>query len=291
MPDTIQAPKLAELIAGDFYSSRFDLSAREISSHAGWSVMPEVERTGRLRKLGATDRTIRVFLTLVSAMDRARDATRLWRNAVRLFESHPEIFDPTQVTSMTRKALSDLLSQSRVSQRHGPDADAWCDIATSLTFGAGAVKRLVDTGTGEVQELLRDLRRRDSAGRARYPLLKGPKISAMWVRIMAEPGGADIRGIETLPVAVDVHVRRASDNLGVTETRGLDMVDATLEVQQAWQEAVRDARIGGPERIAGTCAALDPALWFFGKNGCSHCERIGRRAPINRACENCRLPD
>lgn len=111
----------------------------------------------------------------------------------------------------------------------------------------------------------------------------------MWMRIMVHPGGADIRRIDTIPVAVDVHVRRATENLGVTDTRGLGLDKAKPVIKDTWRTALRAARIGGPSGIAGTCAALDPALWFFGKYGCSHCERIGRRTPISRACANCQL--
>ena len=208
----------------------------------------------------------------------------------RLFESHPEVFDPARVTSMAAEESSALLSRSGVSQRHGPDAAAWRGIAGSLVSGVGAVSRLVDSGAGDAEELLKDLRRGDSEGRVRYPMLRGPKVRAMWVRIMANPGGAAIRRMETIPVAVDVQVRRATENLGVTDTRDLELEDAKPVIQDAWRTAVRDARVEGPAGIAGTCAALDPALWFFGKHGCSHCEQIRRRVPISRACENCRFP-
>ena len=50
-------------------------------------------------------------------------------------------------------------------------------------------------------------------------------------------------------------------------------------IQSAWRGAVSSAAFGGPSGIGGTCAALDPALWFFGKFGCSHCEQVGRRSP------------
>ena len=282
-------PRLAELIAGDFYDDRFDLSARGLAPRTAWSLMPEVEATERIRILGASEPAIRVFLTLVSAMDRARDATRLWRASARLFESHPEVFDPATISSMSVRDLRTLLSRSRVSQRHGQDSRAWHDIAGSLASGVGAVSRLVESGVGDAVELLKDLRRHDSQRRLRYPLLRGPKIGPMWVRIMVNPGGADIRRIDTIPVAVDVHVRRATENLGVTDTRDLGLDEAKPVIKDTWQTALRAARIGGRSGIAGTCAALDPALWFFGKYGCSHCERIGRRAPISRACANCQL--
>lgn len=281
--------RLAESIAGDFYSDRFDLSARGLAPRTAWSLMPEVEATERIHILGASESAIRVFLTLVSAMDRARDAMRLWRDAARLFESHPEVFDPVAISSMSVRNLRTLLSRSRVSQRHGQDSRAWHDIADSLASGVGAVSRLVESGVGDAVELMKDLRRHDSQRRPRYPLLRGPKIGPMWMRIMANPGGADIRRIDTIPVAVDVQVRRATENLGVTDTRDLGLDEAKPIIKDTWQTALRSARIGGPSGIADTCAALDPALWFFGKFGCSHCERIGRRTPISRACANCQL--
>ena len=282
-------PRLAEFITADFYNDRFDLSARGLAPRTAWSLMPEVEATERIRIFGVSEPSIRVFLTLVSAMDRARDATRLWRDAARLFESHPEVFDPATISSMSVRDLRTLLSRSRVSQRHGQDSQAWHGIAGSLAAGVGAVSRLVESGVGDAVELLKDLRRHDSQRRPRYPLLRGPKIGPMWVRIMVNPGGAYIRRIDTIPVAVDVQVRRATENLGVTDTRDLGLDEAKLVIKDTWQTALRAARIGDPSGIAGTCAALDPALWFFGKYGCSHCERIGRRAPISRACANCQL--
>ena len=282
-------PQLAELIADDFYNDRFDLSARGLAPRTAWSLMPEVEATERIRILGASEPAIRVFLTLVSAMDRARDATRLWRDSARLFESNPEIFDPATISSMSVQDLRTLLARSRVSQRHGPDSRAWHDIAGRLAAGVGAVSRLVEFGVGDAVELLKDLRRHDSQRRPHYPLLRGPKIGPMWMRIMVNPGGAHILGIDTIPVAVDVHVRRATENLGVTDTRDLGLDEAKPVIMDTWRTALRAARIGGPSGIAGTCAALDPALWFFGKYGCSHCERIGRRDPISRACVNCQL--
>lgn len=61
-------------------------------------------------------------------------------------------------------------------------------------------------------------------------------------------------------------------------------------IQSAWRSAVSSAALGGPSGIGGTCGALDPALWIFGKFGCSHCEQVGRRSPISSACLHCRYP-
>ena len=287
MPDATQ---LAETIAGDFYNDRFDLSRRGLPAGTTWSLMPEVEAVQQLGALGASKRITRVFLTLVSAMDRARDATRLWHAGVKLFERRPEVFRPDDILTMSIGTVTALLREAGVSQRHGPDSEAWRRIGCSLASGSGSVCRVVDTGVGDAAELRKDLRSCDRAGQPRYPMLCGPKLGPMWVRIMANPGGAKIACIESIPVAVDVQVRRATENLGVSDTMGLEIRKAKPVIQDAWRRAAVFANIGGPPGISGTCAALDPALWFFGKHGCSHCEQVRQRSPISSACHSCRYP-
>ena len=173
--DIRHAATVAEEIASDFYDDRLDLSARDVAPGSTWSRMPEVECVARLRVSGASDRTVRLFLTIIAAMDRARDATRLWHNGVELFQSCPELFEPDEASAIPLSTLRERLSEYGVSQRHGPDSSAWHIIARSLA---------------------------------------------------AE----------------------------------------------------------GPPGITDTCAALDPALWLFGKFGCSHCEKVGQIVPISRAC-------
>ena len=292
--------RLAELITEDFYGRRLDFSARNPGNN-DWRSLPEIEVTDRmpptdaavatdgLRNEKASGRTVRLFLTFVAAVNKMRDATQLWRAAGSLFRSNPEVFNPAKVCSMPPESLGKLLRDSGVTKYHKPQVLAWRRIAVSLASGKGPVCRVVDSGDGDAEELLRDVRSRDSRG-PRYPQLRGDKIRLMWVRMMAEPGKAEIRRLETVPVAVDVQVRRVTENLGVTNTYGPELNNRIKkQIQQAWSDGVAAARIGGPERIAGTCCALDPALWFYGKHGCSHCATVKRQVRFGRACDDCRF--
>ncbi len=289
MTQPTDASRLAELIASDFYENRLDLSARRDAASSPWSQLPEVETTRRLKQSGASDRTVRLFLTFIAAMDRVRDAARLWNAGLALYDSHPELFDPAVTAAIPIHQLRDVLSSFRVSQRHGPDTRAWSRIASSLGSSNSPVSAAVEQGVGDAQDLLVDLKTVDQAGSSRYPILRGPKVGPMWVRMLANPGGAKIDRMDTIPVAVDVHVRRVTENLGVADTRGRSIRAAKPVIQSAWRRAVAKARIGGPPGIQGSCAALDPALWFFGIHGCSYCELVRRRIPIGRACGHCQL--
>ena len=312
-PARPHAARIAKLIADDFYGDGLDLASRGMAPSHPWLDMPEVEIVHRLRAAGAefetgndsallhsvrsakhirflgdTDRAARLFLTFVAAMDRARDATQLWNAGGRLYEDHPESFDPQYVAGLEVDELRRLLKAASVSRRHGPDSKAWHQIGNSLSARLKSpVSRVIDAGAGEAQELLRDLKSRDRDGRDRFPMLRGPKVGPMWVRMMANPGQAVIDRIETIPVAVDVQVRRATESLGVTATRGLPLPKAKRVIQQTWRNAVSEADIVGPAGIKGTCAALDPALWFFGRHGCGHCKKVEEQVRFGRACDFC----
>lgn len=119
----VSTERLAGVIAADFYECQLDLSLRR-SPPAGatWDSMPEVQAARQLRAQGASDNAVRVFLTFIAAMDRARDATTLWHAGIELFGSHPEVFDTCRAAGLPLWRVSDLLANSGVSQRHGADA-------------------------------------------------------------------------------------------------------------------------------------------------------------------------
>lgn len=286
---------IASTLSQEFVSGRLGPSHLEELEPSGFGAMPEFVAVGRIRSQGAEDLTVRVFLTLVAAMDRARDADRLWQAAADLWADEPRVFSPTEVAGMTESGLRSTLSEHGVSQRHQQDTAAWRRICESLLDPASprAIRDAVLKGESSVWELRRGIARSSKAKPPWFPLLHGPKISEMWIRMLAEPGGASISGIDELRVAVDVQVRKVSEYLGVTDTGNppLDEVSTAVrsEIQRAWHGACADAE--GPPAIRSTCAALDPILWFFGKWGCTFCERDQQKRPISSVCRDCRFPE
>jgi hypothetical protein len=254
--------------------------------------MPECVAATAVRERGGTDVDVRLVVTFTAAMDRARDADRLWAAAVCLHESSPWVFHPESVSEASLFDLADALRTARVTQRHGQDAAAWRMIAESLVQRdrAPAVHDAIYAGLGDARDLLAALRRTTASGTDLFPFLRGPKVGPMWVRMLAVPGSAQISSLEVVPVAVDVQVRRVTEYLGVTETASLDLEVARPIIQAAWHEQVRRGGTEGPGPLAGTDSALDPALWFWGKWGCSACERAATKMPIAEACALCHFP-
>jgi hypothetical protein len=275
-------------------SGSFDSTGRIIPPVSGWAVLPEVVAAERLRSSGADDVAVRILCTFTSAMDRARDAKRLWRNAAELFLREDWVFDPQEIQHRGYDALRDVLRAAGVSQRHGPDSLAWLRIGRSLEDQrcAPEVYQAVYQGKGETGSLLSALRAKRN-GQSLFPFLRGPKISLMWVRMLVYPGQADIANIEMLPVAVDAQVRKVTEYLGLTSTRGMPLNKTVrYTIQDAWQRNIEMGGSLGPSSgssLDNTAASLDPAIWYVGSWGCTTCEKRKQKLPIAEFCRDCKL--
>lgn len=283
---------LGRRITNAFMSGALDLSARRGAPKSGWAGMPEVIAADKLRNGGADDRTVRLFLTFCAAMDRARDADRLAIAAVRLHEAEPWTFAPDAIVRRSVRELADALREYRVSQRHSADAFGWRVLAETLadTGIAPATHAAIDNGHADARDLLAELATTSPAGTPLFPLLSGPKIANLWIRLLAHPGRAKINSLDIVPVAVDVQVRKVTEYLGVTDTGGALLDDVRGVIEATWSDDVMSHGASGPPGLGGTPGALDPALWFYGKWGCTFCERAGRRLPISDICGECRFP-
>jgi len=125
----------------------------------------------RIKGSGATAAETRTFLTLVAAMDRAREADRLWTQATQMFEQHRWVFVPDAALQRSLRDLRDVLAAAGVSQRHGVDAAAWRLILESLADerSPAAVRHAVFAGEGDARELLVSVSGTTDAGQPWYP--------------------------------------------------------------------------------------------------------------------------
>ena len=72
--------------------------------------------------------------------------------------------------------------------------------------------------------------------------------------------------------------------------RGLNLSsNKRIKLMCRGSSSLWERRAFGPEGLQDTCAALDPALWFFGKYGCSHCESVQARVPAASICPHCQV--
>lgn len=75
----------------------------------------------------------------------------------------------------------------------------------------------------------------------------------------------------------------------MTDTKGMKLDTIRAAIQESWAQDVVRHGADGPDGLKDTPSALDPALWFYAKWGCSFCEKAGRQLPISPVCAECRF--
>lgn len=250
--------KLAEQIADHFYrkegwedSDRKDIPSKPYDEMFEVAAVNELRKELRKRGISGkeTDKEIRLFLTFTAAMERSANSKKIWEGSRKLFAENRKLFKPEEIRKMEIKDIQENLQENEIGRWHEPDAKAWHTIGCTLakkTERSNPVWCVIATGAGDAKELLRDLWRTDDNDKARFPSLRGPKISQMWVRMMADPGGARIDNLDWIRVAVDTHVRHVTEKLGVTDTEDMSLDVARGEIQSAWKGAVANSQGNGP---------------------------------------------
>lgn len=100
---------IARLITDDFVSGRLAISRPNSLIPRGWDAMPECMAAAAVRSTGASPSEIRSFITLVMAVDRSRDADRLWRIAAETYQRDPWLFHPAEVMDQPPGRVRELL--------------------------------------------------------------------------------------------------------------------------------------------------------------------------------------
>ncbi|TET55370.1 MAG: hypothetical protein E3J64_00355 [Anaerolineales bacterium] len=226
------------------------------------------------------------FITLTVAIDYMRDADALWAagRATYADEGTRYLFDPERVAAAPFDAVSRDMQKYRLSKKPEKDAGIWRDICVTLDrhFG-GEVHNLLQHGRFQAPLLLATIRNR----RYKFPYLKGAKIGPLWLRMLADTWrGEAIRGMAELPIAVDIHVAKATVMTGgVSGPFSGPFEELKQVVVDVWFDACEGADHFPLE--------FDRMLWLLSRRGCAKVMRFPcewrSKCPVGTLCTETQL--
>jgi hypothetical protein len=165
------------------------------------------------------------------------------------------------------------------SKKQHKDANIWRTVGVTFfkKWGGDPRNFLADCNwyAPTVLARLKEDTHTDQHGRAvlDYPYLRGNKIGPLWVRMLRDNVClTEIRGLERVPIPVDVHVARSTLALGVVRGEYEGPLSALFEtIRESWFASVDGLQIDGRPMIA---LDVDEALWHLSKYGCSHRDKM-----------------
>jgi hypothetical protein len=215
----------------------------------------------------------RLFITLTVSIDYMRDAEALWAASRRAYEDDETryLFFPQEVARAGSAAVVRDLQRHRLAQRPRQDAHIWHTVSlTLLRKWQGDPLALVQGARYDASTLL-NLAREEPG----FPFLRGPKISALWVRMLRDNVGLGLRNMDKIPIPTDIHIVRATFCTGVLRGKfSGTMSEARPYVEEAWAAALPGTGLIPVD--------IDEPLWHLSRYGCS--ARTPSGCPLKEQC-------
>jgi len=208
-----------------------------------------------------------MFITMVVSIDYMRDADRLWA-AGRSTMEDPEtrwLFNPAYVKDRLIDEIMSAMQKHKLSKKHRKDARIWKTVSESFA-------RLYDSDSGKlIKECGIDAkklyeRKFDVRFKKEFPSLSGDKIFPLWIRMLHDNLGIELKNLEKVPIPVDRHVARSMFTTGclIGEYKG-NIAGVKQRVQEAWEIVIKS--LAHPK--LKYALQMDEALWHLSKNGCT----------------------
>jgi len=217
-----------------------------------------------------------LLLTLLVSIDYQKDADKLWDEGRRLFESKETnwIFHPEIVIGKKYYELIKIF-ENEFGGAKFQDPHIWYKICFTLhnDFNDDPLEILKINN----YDAIKVLNYLDNNGK-KFPYLKGKKIGPLWLRMLSDYVGIDLKNKDKVPIPVDVHIANASYHMGlIKEYSGEVNAKTRKEVQAVWRTIA--------SKIDGKIALdFDEPLWVLSHDGCS--KSRGKACPLVK-CNKC----
>lgn len=237
--------------------------------------MPELLKSTNMKK-GSVQHVN--YITLLVALDYMRPANQLWQAGVKTFEDEDTkwVFDVTSPKLEDINLLIDALKKHKTSKKPEKDARIWQTIAKNIRklFDSN-MKKFLETECKNEAELIyckmKSLYKKD------FPNLTGDKILPLWIRMMKDVCGIEIKKIEKIPFPVDVHTARATVFTGCLTGNNIKTSVSKIrtDVDRIWENAAEQTKEFNK-------FDLDEPLWILSKYGCKKLKDM--KCPVFEKC-------
>ena len=178
------------------------------------------------------------------------------------------------------------LQVHKLSKKYNLDAKYWQTISRSIKdIFDGDMKGFLVDGCGLDASIIYNTMK---GYRKEFPCLTGDKILPLWIRMLKDSCKLNIKNIESIPLAVDVHVARATFYTGCLKGEGFqsEIKNTAKLIDSLWSEAAIE---NGFSKFD-----LDEPLWNLSKYGCNKRRdmacKMQAECPVEGYCEAVKRP-
>jgi N-glycosylase/DNA lyase len=219
--------------------------------------------------------TLIALVTLTVSLDYMRNAGELWRSSVQTFKDAEVnwVFSPQEVSRKSSEEVLGALLKYGLAKKKEKDLKIWETLSKTIWEKyEGKVTNLFEEYGYRVDEMFLDFLKNR---KEEFPSLSGRKIFPHWIRTLKEKFNLPFKGLEKLPIPVDVHVTRATFTTGcITGSYKAKGITETVRkrVIEVWSKGLEGTGILPIEMFR--------PLWLLSKYGC-HYRKDGERPKLS----------
>ncbi|MEM3710061.1 MAG: hypothetical protein QXL46_04045 [Nitrososphaerales archaeon] len=227
-----------------------------------------------------------IFITLIVLIDYQRNADQLWEAGRKTFEDKSTrwLFTPRELMNKSLPEIKSAMMVHSLAKKPSKDARIWYTVSKSFfeMYDSDPINLIKECDYDALKIYNKKF---DQRFKCKFPFLSGDKIFPLWIRMLHDNVGIELKNLCKIPIPVDTHIARASFTTGCLTGKYSGSISAVRHIiDGVWKGAVESSNHPRLEyRLQ-----LDEPLWHLSRYGCKYrtddfCPKKARY-PVNRFC-------
>ncbi len=229
-----------------------------------------------------------MFITLVVSINYQRNADQLWEAGRKTFEDEQTrwLFLPEELMNKKFDEIVDAMKVHKLSKKPEKDTKIWSDVSKSFfkVYGSNPLNLIKEC---DYDALKIFKKKSDLKFKQLFPYFSGNKIFPLWVRMLHDNIGLELKNIDKIPIPVDVHIARATFTTGcLTGKYEGTISNVSPQIDEAWRKTLE---LVNHQKLKYRLQ-LDEPLWHLSKYGCRYRKEFfcpkKSKCPVSKFCMN-----
>ena len=200
-----------------------------------------------------------LYFTLPMALNYQRNSYKLWESAVKTYDDAETkfVFNPKLCLEKSFEEVQYALTKYKVALQKQKQTEIWIALCeTFIELFNGDIRKLFESMENDVDRIRNFIQKEN---KKKFPYLSGTKICNYWMYVIYQYTDRKYKNIESLTVAPDTHVCKATYKLGLINEEEFNSSNVQQIVIDKWQEILENTKYKPID--------IHTPLWLWSRNG------------------------
>lgn len=200
-----------------------------------------------------------LYFTLPMALNYQRNSYKLWESALKTYNDNETrfVFNPKLCLEKTFDEVQYALIKYKLALQKQKQTEIWISLCnTFMNLFNGDIRKLFDNLDNDVEKIRFFIQKEN---KKMFPYLSGTKICNYWLYVIYQYTDRNYKNIESLTVAPDTHVCKATHKLGLINDDEFNSSNVQLIVIDRWKDLFENTNYKPID--------IHTPLWLWSRNG------------------------